>query len=417
VAAADSTANGTVYGIWYHDDDPPGVHPVVSFGDEGEIRVLAPNIKAFFTEWASGRGVGWLAPFTYDYHSPSQKALPALLAERHAYGARMLAIINAMPDPPPGSPIAELDARLNKTVAASLAIADEFERQKRLVELYGDRIDLASPEQFWPRSRPFPKLISDLGMFMKPLINGSIGRFDMKGQLMSDWWIHHGAELHGQFGFFLVDQKYRAVAIWYHDGAAPGSEPVVGIQQGTFREDEDAVVLAPTLKAYINRWAVDVALDNSDLGLNEEPEIKSLRPELSRRMLDLVAASGKTPPSQSAPDFVAFIRNHIAQERARDDADPVLQKMAEILRPRFPPPDNVISWSMSVTSMGDTFEFSLGQGLREGGLPEEPALVPLLAEARAARAKGRTASLGPWKSAHLSLTPEGRIELVGYWTE
>jgi hypothetical protein len=407
-------ANGTVYAVWYHDDDPPDAHPVVSFGDEGEIRILASNIKTFFTEWASGRGIGWLDPFDYE-------ASPSVLEERHAFGAQMLAVINAIPDPPAGRPIPEIQARLDKTVAASRAVAEEIERQKRLTEVYGDRIDLKSLEQFWPRNHPLPKLITELGAFMKPLINGSIGRFEMKGQIMPDTWFDHATELHAQFGFFLVDYNYRAVAVWYHDGVVPGSEPIVGFRSMSFNVDEDAIVLAPNLNAYVTQWAQAVATDDPSYGLNEEPELLVLRPDLSKQMLDLVAAGvatdGKTPPAQPAPDLAAFVRSHIASARARDAVDPVLQKMAEILRPRFPPPDNVIDWSIFVEIKGDAFELSGGQGITDDGFPERPALTPLLFAARAARVKGQTASLGPWKTAQISLKPDGRIALIGYWNE
>jgi hypothetical protein len=134
-------------------------------------------------------------------------------------------------------------------------------------------------------------------------------------------------------------------------------------------------------------------------------------------MLDLVAARDRLPPSAPAPDLAAFIRAHIASERARDVADPVMQKIAEVLRPRFPPPDNVIDWTIFVELKDDAFELSGGQGITDDALPERATLRPLLLEARANRAKGRTASLGPWKSAHISLKPNGSIELVGYWNE
>jgi hypothetical protein len=90
-------ANGTEYAVWYYDGCPPGAEPIVSFGDEGEFRVLAPNLKAFFQQWAAGEGVGWLDPFDYD-------ATPELLAERQSYGAKLMAIVDAAPNPPAAPP-------------------------------------------------------------------------------------------------------------------------------------------------------------------------------------------------------------------------------------------------------------------------------------------------------------------------
>jgi hypothetical protein len=86
-------ANGTEYALWYYEGCPAGAEPVVSFGDEGDLQILAPNLKAFFTAWASGRGVGWLEPFESD-------ATPEMLEKRRAHGARVIALLEKMPTPP-----------------------------------------------------------------------------------------------------------------------------------------------------------------------------------------------------------------------------------------------------------------------------------------------------------------------------
>jgi hypothetical protein len=86
-------ANGTEYAIWYYDGCPAGAEPVVSFGDEGEIKILAPNLKAFFQQWAAGVGIGMLDRFAYD-------ATPEILAERQSYGAKLMAIVDTAPNPP-----------------------------------------------------------------------------------------------------------------------------------------------------------------------------------------------------------------------------------------------------------------------------------------------------------------------------
>jgi hypothetical protein len=86
-------ANGTEYALWYYEGCPAGAEPVVSFGDEGDLRILAPNLKAFFSAWGEGRGVGWFDPFDYE-------ATPELLEKRKAYGAQIMALVNQMPTPP-----------------------------------------------------------------------------------------------------------------------------------------------------------------------------------------------------------------------------------------------------------------------------------------------------------------------------
>jgi hypothetical protein len=87
-----SFANGTEYALWYYKGCPSGAEPVVSFGDEGDFRILASNLKTFLTEWASGRGVGSLEPFEYE-------ATDELLESRKTHGAQIMALVEQMPTP------------------------------------------------------------------------------------------------------------------------------------------------------------------------------------------------------------------------------------------------------------------------------------------------------------------------------
>jgi hypothetical protein len=321
-------ASGSKYAIWYHDDDAPGANPVVFFPDDNrDISIAAPNIKAFFTEWASGRGIGWLEPFDYE-------ATPELLAKRTAYGEQMLAVIDAMPEPPLGRPKQELQARLDATCERAFAILDEKDRQRRLAEVYGDRIDLASLQTHWPKSHPLPPLIALMGAVIKPLINGSVGRCDFVGRVLPDTLFDHGTDLHEQFGFFLVDHKYRWVAVWYHEGAVPGSEPVVGFEE--YSAQESAVVLAPNLTAFFTDWAKAVEQSKTSYGLNEEPEVAPLRPAFASAMRSVIASTAIPPIGAPIPDLAAFVGAHVAAQRARDDLDPLMRNMASILRSRFP---------------------------------------------------------------------------------
>jgi hypothetical protein len=95
-------ANGTEYALWYYSGCAAGAEPVVSFGDEGDLRILAPNLKAFFTEWASGRGVGSLETFDYD-------ATPELLEKRKAAGAQILKLVEKMPTPLPSTNVPDFE--------------------------------------------------------------------------------------------------------------------------------------------------------------------------------------------------------------------------------------------------------------------------------------------------------------------
>jgi hypothetical protein len=99
-------ANITEYALWYYDGCPAGAEPVVSFGDEGDLRILAPSLKAFLTEWGEGRRLGWLEPFDYD-------TTPELLEKRRAYGALIMALVNQMPTPPVVQDVPDFEKYIN----------------------------------------------------------------------------------------------------------------------------------------------------------------------------------------------------------------------------------------------------------------------------------------------------------------
>ncbi len=405
-------ASGAKYAIWYHGDDAVGAHPVVYFPDDNrDISICAPNIHLFFSEWASGRGIGWLEPFDFD-------ATPEIIAERTVYGRQMLHIIDASPTPPEGRPHDELQARLTACCDRAFAVMDEQDRKRRLAELYGDRIDAASVEAFWPKHHPLPKIIGEVAATLKTWVNASVGRLDIKGQIMPDTRFDNAADLHEQFGFFLVDHRYREVAIWYHHGATLGAEPIVGFDSTSVSSDGDVVVLAPNLKTYLLNWADAVAQGDPAYGISEEPELVSGRPALVARIYALISHLPEPAASAPMPELFPFIEAHISAARAHDAADPVLQAIKQALHTHFPAADAPLWTSIFATVKGDMLEYSLtGQQLGDATFPEGKALTPLLFQARANRAAGPTGSLGPWKSAQLLLYPDGRIALSAYWNE
>jgi hypothetical protein len=403
-------ANGTQYAVWYRSSDPSGAHPVVDFGDEGDIRVLAPNIKAFYSKWAEGLGIGWLEPFDYE-------ATPEQLAARHALGAKMLECITAIVTPPDGPPISEIEQALAATVANAQRVAEEYEKKRRLADVYGDRIDIDSTKKYWPGTHPIPLAIPKLGEYLKPLVNNAVGRCEMIGQRLPDNWIDHGTDLHEQFGFFLSDHRYRSVAIWYHEGAKEGCEPVVDFRGMVFDADDDVAVVAPNLKAYLTDWANAITSGDSDRGLMDDPEVAVQRPALAQGLRELAEELPEPTSSVPAPNLVVFIRTHITNERAKDLADPVLNEMANVLRLRYPSATDPLWVSIFAVFKDGAFEYSLtGQQLGDDSFPEGKALTPLLLQERAIRATGATAPLGPWNEAQIELFPDGRIALSGYWS-
>jgi hypothetical protein len=110
-------ANGTEYALWYYEGCPAGAEPVVSFGDEGDLRILAPNLKSFLTEWASGRGVGWFEPFDYE-------ATPELLEKRKAHGTQIMVLVDQMLTPPVVQAVPDFEAYINSFAEKAAARND-----------------------------------------------------------------------------------------------------------------------------------------------------------------------------------------------------------------------------------------------------------------------------------------------------
>jgi hypothetical protein len=110
-------ANGTEYALWYYEGCPAGAEPVVSFGDEGDLRILAPSLKAFLTEWGEGRGVGWFEPFDYE-------ATPELLEKRKTHGVQIMALVNQMPTPPVVQDVPDFEKYIN-TFAEKAAVRND----------------------------------------------------------------------------------------------------------------------------------------------------------------------------------------------------------------------------------------------------------------------------------------------------
>jgi hypothetical protein len=90
--------DGSEIGLWFHEGAVPGAEPVLLIGSEGDVSILAPNLKYFMTYWAQGDGPLDLA-FSIDEEPPER------IAERQDFGDRMLTLIQREPHPPIGAEI------------------------------------------------------------------------------------------------------------------------------------------------------------------------------------------------------------------------------------------------------------------------------------------------------------------------
>jgi hypothetical protein len=95
-----SLPDGTHISLWFHEGAAKGAEPVIELGGEGELNVLAPNLKSFMTKWAQGSVQREL--------DPEEDATPEYLAQRKIYSEKMLSLIATAPDHPPSAPIPDL---------------------------------------------------------------------------------------------------------------------------------------------------------------------------------------------------------------------------------------------------------------------------------------------------------------------
>jgi hypothetical protein len=95
-------SDGTYIAVWFHDGVMEGAEPVVELGSEGDLKVLAPNLKSFFSAWANG-------PFHQELELAEDERTPEHVAQRKQYGAKMLEFAQALPEHPTGSSIPNLE--------------------------------------------------------------------------------------------------------------------------------------------------------------------------------------------------------------------------------------------------------------------------------------------------------------------
>jgi hypothetical protein len=95
-------SDGTYIAVWFHDGVIENAEPVVELGSEGELKVLAPNLKSLFSTWANG-------PFHQELELTEDEQTPGHIALRKQYSAKLLEFAQALPEHPTGSSIPNLE--------------------------------------------------------------------------------------------------------------------------------------------------------------------------------------------------------------------------------------------------------------------------------------------------------------------
>jgi hypothetical protein len=96
-----SLPDGTRVSLWFHDQAVQGSEPVIELGGEGELKVLAADLKTFLLNWNSDA-------LPHDLKLRDDEATAEALALRTSSVANIIALATAAPDQPAGPLVADL---------------------------------------------------------------------------------------------------------------------------------------------------------------------------------------------------------------------------------------------------------------------------------------------------------------------
>jgi hypothetical protein len=284
------------------------------------------------------------------------------------------------------------------------------------VQYYDSGIDIANLRRCWPDGHDLPQLIAEIGSMLQREIWGSVGHVTMPGSRFNDYWVEGGADLWPQFGMFAHLPDGTEIAVWYHDSAVRGAEPVVEIGS-----EGDLHVLAPNLKTFFHDWAKDsghqgMTLDEDD----RTPERIARWRGVAAKMHAIIDAAPEPAPGALAQDVAGFITKFGETSRAAMRDNPIHQAIAKVMDAHIPRGKKVWEYyNCQINVAGSRIEFLPNAvppdyASREA-LPEVEALTPLILQAREARAQGVHTVRGLWHCASLRIAPDGLVDLPADW--
>ena len=95
-------SDGTHIALWFHDGVVPNAEPIVELGSEGDLKVIARNLKSFFSAWANG-------PFHQELELAEEERTHEHIAQRKKYGEKLLELAQTLPEHPTGVPAPNLE--------------------------------------------------------------------------------------------------------------------------------------------------------------------------------------------------------------------------------------------------------------------------------------------------------------------
>lgn len=288
------------------------------------------------------------------------------------------------------------------------------------IQIYAASIDLVGVERCWPDHQPFPQLLRDVAAFLVDKPQASVGYVRMEATRFDDYYIEGGADLWPQFGMFMTLPSGTRFAVWFHDGAVAGGEPIVVLGQ-----EGELLVMAPNLKSFLADWAAGRIANDflaSDIGRPDPAtsDEKHWSDAVAAELTRLVAKAPEPPLGSPADNIDNFIQDYGAATRARDAANPIHQEIARLMEAHIPRGKEIYEYyHCGIVIAGDRIEFAPpGMApeykMREP-LPERDALIPLILKARQARAGGAHAVRGLWNNASLRISPDGHVTLHADW--
>jgi hypothetical protein len=289
------------------------------------------------------------------------------------------------------------------------------------VRTWADVNDTVSLLHWWPPRQQVPQLLLDVAAATASLRSEPLrttGFWGINGGHVSDFYVANGADLLEQFGMFMTsyDGDY---AVWYHEGAAAGAEPVVHLK------DSGAVcVLAASLREFFEVFSSGRGIGGlttfDSAFLCGELSIEQIAQRFGDGAVisNCVKLAATSPPSRPAPKISDYFRTFSADMERANRADPTLRSIAALLKNhRNPASDDDPFLSLNIRAADETLTVSSSDGVpaSETWLPELADLLPLLLSGRLERAKGPTKPFGPWSEARLRLYADGYVALRGMW--
>jgi hypothetical protein len=295
-----------------------------------------------------------------------------------------------------------------------------------MIETYSDEyIHLDELARHWPDGQELPPLLKDLAIFVRDQEYRSLGDFLMPGSRMDDFWIQNGADLWPYFGMFIGLPDGSRVAQWFREGGGPGDAPIVYLGS-----EGDNRIEAPNLEAFLAAWALAafdkkgaLAADGNKVSLpfellrGEHKEAEDRRPALLAFLREHLGEDPRNfiRPPEPAASLLEFLEAWGEREQQRMISDPLLLAIAKQLDRYIPRGKEWWQWeTLFVRAAGGRCEIDTPEAGKRP-LPEEKEIIPLVLEAREARAQGIHAVRGLWHKATIRLAPDGQCRIMGDW--